>query len=342
MPFQSPLSNLSDVLMQIKNSASQYRTTLTKNEAATRAVLVDPILRALGWDIANTNMVEVEKTHNNVRADYALYDTNQLPKIIVEAKSLGSNLSKSTVVMSLVNYAFNFKLNDVFLTDGLMWHHFNEFTPGKLQPTKILDIANDDPVLIAAYLVQHIDAAKFWPIEETIDVLAQRIDQLESTVQTLSKKFAVFQQPSFNPNKKQILHTAPASPPATMKKHNFIDLDKLDSIAGKKPSLFRLPDGNILDVRAWKDILRESCKFALENNPDIPIPFSDHRGKKISLFNTFAPAKGISYITEEYNGKTIYIYVNYDSVNCVENSLHVLKNVLNSVMKISPAVVLRK
>ncbi len=62
MRIQSPLSNLSDVLAQIKDSANQYQGTLKKNEASTRAVLIDPVLRELGWDTANTYMVEVEKT----------------------------------------------------------------------------------------------------------------------------------------------------------------------------------------------------------------------------------------------------------------------------------------
>jgi len=40
MRFQSPLSDLCDVLMQMQESANQYKATLTKNEAATRAVFV--------------------------------------------------------------------------------------------------------------------------------------------------------------------------------------------------------------------------------------------------------------------------------------------------------------
>jgi len=120
MQFKSPLSNLSEVLVQIQESANLYRETLKKNESATRAVLIDPILRALGWDTANTNMVEVEKTMDNVRADYALYDSNAIPRIIVEAKALGTNLEQKQLVMTLVSYAFSFGLTDVFLTDGLV------------------------------------------------------------------------------------------------------------------------------------------------------------------------------------------------------------------------------
>ena len=45
---QSPLANLGGVLRIVRESAISYAPTLRKNEAATRAVLVDPVLRALG------------------------------------------------------------------------------------------------------------------------------------------------------------------------------------------------------------------------------------------------------------------------------------------------------
>src|SRR6266545_55655 len=152
--FQSPLSNLCDVLNLIKDSAKQYQSTLTKNEASTRAVLIDPVLRALGWDTANTHMVQIEKTLGSVRADYALYDINKDPKIIVEAKALGTNLVQQQLVMNLVTYAFHFQLNDVFMTDGLVWYHYSNFQPKNVTPTRVLDIVKDNPVEVAAYLVQ--------------------------------------------------------------------------------------------------------------------------------------------------------------------------------------------
>ena len=61
MTIQSPLSSLSDILDQVKDSAALYGDTLRGSEAATRAALIDPILRSLGWDTANADMVEVEK-----------------------------------------------------------------------------------------------------------------------------------------------------------------------------------------------------------------------------------------------------------------------------------------
>ncbi len=342
MRIQSPLSNLCDVLMQIQESANQYKATLNKNEAATRAVLVDPVLRALGWDTANTTMVEVEKTINQVRADYALYDKNSIAKIIVEAKSLGTDLNQKKLVMSLVNYAFNFGVNDVFLTDGLVWQHFDDFQPGRLKPVKILDIVNDDPVECAAYLVQHLDAAKFWSVEEGIDDLTQRIEELENTVSTLQKAILRLSPPQSGTGATQkSASAAPAPDSHSLERQlDFIKLEDFDDATGKKPSHLRLPDGSILAIKAWKDVIRESCKFALAHNPDIPIPYPDRAGKKVSLFSNEKPAKGISYVTEQYNGQTIYIYVNYDSNNCIANALYILQQVPQPDNSVAAAVAL--
>lgn len=337
MRLQSPLSNLCDVLIQIQESANLYKTTLSRNEAATRAVLIDPVLRALGWNTANTNMVEVEKTNDQLRADYALYDSNQIPQIIVEAKPLGTNLDQKKLIMALVNYAFSFGLEDVFLTDGLIWEHFDKFQPGKLEPTRILSIVDDNPVDCAAYLVQHLDAAKYWPIEQTIDVLSQRIEELESIVATLQKSITVLTPQAIN-----IQTTLQPVPTVPSEELEFVSLDKLDEIAGKKPSHYQLPDGTVLKIKTWKDVLRESCQFALTHNASILIPLPDRVGRKVFLISYDKPAKGLAFFTEEYNGKTVYVYVNYDSYNCVANAIYILGQVPKSLMLSEPAIVLDK
>lgn len=334
MQFNSPLSNLSDTLMQIQESAKLYSKTLKKNESATRAVLIDPVLRALGWDTANTNMVEVEKTMESVRADYALYDSNSIPRIVVEAKALGTDLNQKKLIMSLVGYAFSFGLNDVFLTDGLIWEHFVNFQPDNLSPKKTLDLVNDNPVDCAAYFVQHLDAAKYWALEQTIDVLSQRVDELDNIIANIQKRMADLESGTINNNEPEITEISPDE--------IFIPLAELVDIAGKKPSKIRLPNGEIIRINNWKDILRESCKFTLTHNSSLVIPFPDRVGKKVSLFSYQKPLKKVSYITEVYNGKDIFIYLNYDSINCVANSLYVLEKAPNDVNKVHPAIVLKE
>jgi hypothetical protein len=323
------------VLNLIRESANQYRATLERNEAATRAVLIDPVLRALGWDIANTNMVEVEKALDKARADYALYDNNAAVCVIIEAKSLGTDLNRPDLIMSLVNYAFTFKLQDIFLTDGMVWHHFTNFQPGNVRVERSLDIATGDPVENAAYLVQRLDAAKFWPKEETIDKLAQQVTQLESSIATLQKEVANLKAISLPFKSDAVKET---HQPGIFPSSNYIELNQTDNLAGKRPSCLRLPDGTEIPVRRWKDVLRESCKFALASNPKIAIPFRDRAGRKVWLFNTVKPATGVSYISEQYNGQTIFVYMNYDANNCVSNALHVLDQVPLNYRKMTAAV----
>jgi hypothetical protein len=328
MRIQSPLSNIGDVLSQLKESASRYQQTLVKNEAATRAVLVDPVLRALGWETSNTYMVEVERTFSGTRVDYALYDSNTNVKVIIEAKALGANLNQASTTMALVTYAFTYGLQDIFLTDGLVWQHFTNFQPGNVVPAKMLDIAKDDPIECAAYLVQRLDAAKFWPEEQTIDTLAQQVTQLSSIVATLQQDVARMSVPSETRKDRSLPATNPfdgpmSAPPATPTL-NYIGLSNMPDATRPKPSSLRLPDGSIVSVKVWKDVLLECCKFVLANCPDLPIPFPDRAGRKVRLFDTDSPPKGITHTVEQYAGTMIYVYLNYDANGCIANARHAL------------------
>jgi predicted type IV restriction endonuclease len=258
MRIQSPLSKLCDVLNQVKGSATQYQETLRKNEAATRAVLIDPVLRAVGWETANTYMVEVEKMLGQTRVDYALFDTNGDVRVIVEAKPLGGNLTHQSIIMKLVTYAFTYGLQDIFLTDGLIWQHFTDFQPGKVAPTKILNLGEDNFVDCAAYLVHRLDAAKFWPETQTIDTLAQQVAQLESIVSTLQRDLTNLKNVAGNFSKanlsEDIEHKSAVSINASPTL-SYVDLTNVSILTKKKPVSLRLPDGTEAPVRQWKDIL---------------------------------------------------------------------------------------
>jgi predicted type IV restriction endonuclease len=64
----SPLVSLYQVIQQVRLNAAANTGIFQKNEAATRAALIDPILRGPGWDTANVRMVEPERTVENKQA----------------------------------------------------------------------------------------------------------------------------------------------------------------------------------------------------------------------------------------------------------------------------------
>ena len=354
MRIQSPLSNLRDVLTQVRASANNYRATLFNNEAATRAVLIDPVLRALGWDTGNTFMVEVEKTIGNVRADYALYDSNGNVAAVVEAKKLGENLNQYQT--DITKYAYSFGVGNVFLTDGLIWRHYTKFDPQHFAPSQIHDLANDNLGDVTSYFVQVLDAAKLWPDDGGVDVLAQQLAQLQSDFISLQQQVSSVRLSALQHND---FRTEPVSVPARMveqppqhnlavddNEHSYIPLKTMVDasgksvmdLTGKSPSQYRMSDGQEISVKQWKQILIETCKQVLASNSIIPLPYPDRSGKRINLFGVVQPPKGIANVAIPYADSTVYVHTNYDANNCVANAFHALK-LLPEAMKVTdPAV----
>ena len=76
------------------------------NERQTRSGLIDPILKILGWDVSQVELVGSEyRTKSSGVADYALFSGTD-PIALIEAKSLGSELDVR-IVEQLSNYTSN-------------------------------------------------------------------------------------------------------------------------------------------------------------------------------------------------------------------------------------------
>lgn len=336
MRVRSPLASLVEVLDQVRQAAHLNQEALQANEAATRAVLIDPILRSLGWDTGNPSMVEVEKGFTQARVDYALLDSNGEIRVIVEAKRLGANLSDQSTILNIVNYAFTSGVRDIVLTDGIIWHHFTAFEPGNLGPSKTLDLRSTELVEIAAYLVERLDAARYWPEAKDVDELSIQVSALESTVSSLEKDLERLKASRGD----RRLSEGRGSELSGEKRGSvgLVPLSSIDNATGTRPSRFRLPDGTTLSISSWSDVLRESVKFAMETNPLIDVPHPDKAGRKIDLLGVARPPKNISYTEVEYQGRQVFIYTNYDSNGCIDNAIHILKQVPEGHLDVEPAV----
>ena len=76
------LRPLTEAITQVRAAMDEHEEKLSKNEMKTRYVLIDPILRALGWDVCDLDIVEVEYgTLDKKRVDYALLGLDQKPLI---------------------------------------------------------------------------------------------------------------------------------------------------------------------------------------------------------------------------------------------------------------------
>jgi hypothetical protein len=327
MGIHSPFGDFFKILCEIQEKALLFQGRLSKSEASTRVVLIDPVLKALGWDTSNPTMIEFEKTlPPQSRVDYALYSQEGKIQVIIEAKALGVNLGDKTFIFNLIMYAIAAGIKDIFLTDGIIWEHYSDFAPGNVISSKTIDLTKDNLVECAAYLINELDAAKFWQGTRSSDngvneQLAKEILGLRSEISNL----------------KQILSTLNQSVPVEIitspiaEKHDskgrFVELSSLpQKLTGQKPPvMIRLPDGSTKRVSKWRDILLECCHFVLSQNQTITIPLSDAAGKKVKLLDTNPPSEGIAQHKVNYCGRDIFIYANYDAGHCVKNAIHIMK-----------------
>ena len=135
------LDELVHVIELLRKRIHDHREKLQANEIRTRMALVDPLLQALGWDVADPSIVIPEYDVGEGRADYALLGPDGRTKVTVEAKRLGESLASHR--MQMLNYANAAGIDYTALTDGNRWELYDVFAKRPLDERRILDIAID-------------------------------------------------------------------------------------------------------------------------------------------------------------------------------------------------------
>ena len=143
---------LDKTIKSVRGQIRDHSPRLKDDEMVTRMALVDPILRALGWDVADLTRVEVEHNYSRWRGesvDYALWNepfrshTRKVkPAGFVEAKKLADSLEYSGRPKSQVD-KYRYYTKFVILTDGDHWKIYRtapvNFTEGPFSEFSITE-----------------------------------------------------------------------------------------------------------------------------------------------------------------------------------------------------------
>ena len=119
------MTTLQGVLAQVRERVDRY-TGAPINEQETKAALIEPILRALGWDVEDIEEVRREykpKSADNP-VDYALLIL-RTPRLFLEAKGLGENLDDRKWANQIMGYAVVAGVQWVVLADGDAYRIYN-------------------------------------------------------------------------------------------------------------------------------------------------------------------------------------------------------------------------
>lgn len=143
------LDDLVDCIEVLKERMQSHRAVLRENETRTRMALIDPLLCALGWNVADPGTVVPEYRVRGGLADYALLRPDGKPAAAVEAKRLGEALDSHRSQM--LNYANMSGIEYAGLTDGNNWELYKVFQPGPLEERRVLNVSiADAPAHVSA------------------------------------------------------------------------------------------------------------------------------------------------------------------------------------------------
>ena len=119
------MSELHDTVEQVRRKIARYGKTGV-NEQNTKATLVQPILRALGWDVEDLDDVHLEykQKSKDKPVDYALLLLRN-PCLFVEAKARGETLDNRKWANQIMGYASVAGVEWVVLTDGDEYRIYN-------------------------------------------------------------------------------------------------------------------------------------------------------------------------------------------------------------------------
>ena len=149
------LQPLHDVITTVRATIIEHEQKLSKDETKTRYILIDPVLRALGWDVDTFEDVEVEYiTIERKKVDYALLSSSQSPLVLVEAKRLNEpNQSKN--VSQLLMYCVEAGVRYGVLTDGNHWAMYDTslVKPLEERRTMYVVLTSLQPAVAARHLL---------------------------------------------------------------------------------------------------------------------------------------------------------------------------------------------
>ena len=132
------LDNLVGVIETLQGRIHDHSDVLRQNEIRTRVALIDPLLQALGWDVADPGLATPEYEISGQRVDYALLGAEGKPAATVEAKKLGENLAAHR--MQMLNYSNAAGIAYAGLTDGNQWELYEVFKQVSLEQRRLLDL----------------------------------------------------------------------------------------------------------------------------------------------------------------------------------------------------------
>lgn len=131
---------LAETVTEVIQRSTKLRDSKKGNEANTKALLIEPVLRGLGWDTEDLDAVQREvKVYEGTYLDYALLITGGT-KLYVEAKGIAEKLDDKKFIAQTVNYANNDGVVWCVLTNGVQYRVYKTNEPVQMDQKLLFEV----------------------------------------------------------------------------------------------------------------------------------------------------------------------------------------------------------
>ena len=234
-----PLEDLLETIETLRERTQAHGTALGGNETQTRYALIDPLLRALGWDTDDPSQVVPEYSASGGRADYALFGGDGKPAVMVEAKRLNRPLQDG--LSQSIAYCVEQGTPYFCVTDGQRWAIYETFRQ----------------VAVNEKLVTQFDLLQDSPAEVCLKALALWCPSVVEGQVGIGEKPVVEKSETVDPN-------PPLPPPSPGK---WVGLTQVPTQKGTSlPLEIQLPDGTTSSIHSWGAIPMEVTRWLVDAN----------------------------------------------------------------------------
>ena len=133
-----PLDSLLSLVEKLRERIDVHGSKLRQSEALTRYALIDPLLRELGWNTADPDLVRPEYKTDDGWPDYALLSDGK-PIMMVEAKKLDTSL-QGKVIRQGIGYCQEQGTLYFSVTDGRLWKIYETHRPVPIDEKRIAEL----------------------------------------------------------------------------------------------------------------------------------------------------------------------------------------------------------
>lgn len=227
------LEPLLQTLEKVRKRIEEHRSSLCRNEMLTRYALIDPVLRALGWDTEDPNQVVPEFQTEVGRPDYML--RHERENLGLEAKKLGADEKTfDEARRKALPLWQERRIRYYIITDGDRWQVWDISKPRDEHPQPLVDVR-----LSSAENLAHL-------ARQLLALWLPAIPSIERAPEPIVER------------------GEEGPPPIGEEAKTLEDLSREVKPGQKPPKGLRFPDGHeVKDLKAWNGLLVEVTRWAL-------------------------------------------------------------------------------